>query len=661
MSRVSCVQVLLIMSFCLPAIAAGGQPGWVTTKQDIRYPDQLYILGVGVASVGDDRSEAIKKSGNEAFADIAKQLRANISDVSATRTIEVAYEKGGSGVSSEMRADLQVSTDLNLGGLKIVDSYYDKSNRIFYSLAVLDRQLVGSEFKEKLVAYHDDFERFLAQLSRERHSGSPVAIASALSGAYKSSGRYNSILPVYNYISAPLLETDSSWNMPGTLATAYLDQTANELIRSISISKTSGEDQLVNLNVHLKPLVVRVEYKDSSGIEHPAEGFKIDFMFVNGIGKTSSESTTNDSGIAECQVYSLTPYASTFYQIRAQVDFSAYYCGTAKEPSPWDKFLESNAISASFSLVKSKLTLDDRLRQLVMDLTRSLNQAGQTVCVSRIDYQGKIPGELSEYLRQHVESALRQNSELRLVMPPIVGKGNGTMRDAGEAGPLMSSAAKSGIRFVIAGSYWQKSDGTELDLNAIDPSSDVIAASSSITIAGNILPNASLVPDNYDSTRDDPIIANQKSGDDLKVNLWVNRPDGVYHDGDTLSILLSVNKEAYVELVYVDASGRSLMIFPNTYEWNNRLSADRIYEIPDAGSVGVLRVEPPFGREIIKAYASETPFPIPTGTKFRGLVVLNSIQDFQSAARGIGLVSKGYRESSVVISTFAALKQNKSK
>ena len=642
--------------FCLPAVSTSGQPGWITTKQDIRFPDQFYILGVGVASVGDDRSEAIKKSGNEAFADIARQLRANISDVSATRTIEVASEQGGSDVSSEMRANLQVSTDLNLGGLRILDSYYDKGNRIFYSLAVLDRQLAGTEFKEKLAAYHDDFGRFLAQLSREGLSGSPIVIVSALSGAYQSAGEYNSLLPVYNYISAPLLETDSSWDMPGTLPTAYLDQAANEFIRGLSITKASGENQNVVFNELLKPLIVRVEYRDSSGIERPAKGIRIHFMFLNGSGKISNESITNDSGIAECQVYSLTPYASTFYQIRAQVDFSSYYSGTAKEPSQWDKFLGSNTVSADFSLVKTKLSLDDRLRQLMLDLTKSLNQAGQTVCVSRIDFQGKIPGELSEYLRQHVESAIRQNSELRLVMPPAVGKGNAVVRDAGGDDPLIASAAKAGIRFVIAGSYWQKSDGTEVDLNAIDAASGVIAASSAITFSGSILPKVSLVPDNYDSTSDNPIIENEKSGDDLKVNLWVNRPDGVYHDGDTLSVFLSVNKEAYVEIVYVDASGRSLIIFPNTYEWNNRLSAGRVYEIPDAESVGVLKVEPPFGREIIKAYASGTPFPIPNGTKFRGLVVLNSIKDFQSATRGIGLVSKGYSESSIVISTFAAAK-----
>lgn len=641
------------------SIAFCRQPGWITTKQDIRFPDEFYILGIGVASVGSNRSEAVKKSGNEAFADIAKQLRANITDVSATKTIEISTGEGASGISREMQANLRVSTDLKLAGLKVVDTYYDKGDRIIYSLAVLDRQLVGSEFKGKLKAFHEDYERYLGELTGGWRGVPILRRLSTLSGAYKSAGSYNSLLPVYNYVVAPLEETDSSWDMPTTIPTAILDQRAQDLFTGLAIDKVSGESQEVKLNEALKPLRVRISYEDSSGEVRPVAGVRIVFGFVNGSGKISQMSTTNDSGIAECQVYSLTPYASTFYSIRARADLSSFYAGAPNETSSWDEFLKGNPIQTTFSLVKTELTLDDKLRQLVNSLTNSLGDSGQTVCVSRIDYQGKIPGELSEYLRQHIESAIRQNSGLRLMMPPQVGTDVAARRGVAAAGsgdagsPLLASAVSAGIRLVITGSYWQRSDGTELDVNAVNAATGAIVSSSGITIAGSILPNAALVPANYDSSRDDAIITNERSGNDISVNLWVNHADGIYHDGDTLSIFLSANKDVYVELVYVDASGRSLIIFPNTYEWNNRILTGRVYEIPDQNSVGILKVEPPFGREIIKVYASEKPFPIPGGTKFRGLVVLNSLQDFQTRTRGIGLVSKGYRENSVVISTFA--------
>ncbi len=653
-SHVLRLTLLLLLYLSLTGTAICQQPSWVRTKRDVRFPDQLYITGVGVASVGANKSESIRKSGDEAFSDIAKQLRANITDVSATKTIEIASGYGSTNISSEVKADLRVSTDLTLGGLKVVDSYYDRGDQVMYSLAVLDRQLVGSELKDKLKAYYNDYEGYAARVSGR--DTRVVRLISVLSGAYKSSSEYNSLLPVYNYVIAPLVIDDSTWSMPGIITTTFIDQTARSLFRGLSLVKVSGESQEVKLNQVLQPLVVKATYTDSAAITRPVSGLRVAFKFVNGEGKISAASTTDEDGKAECQVYSLTPYASTFYTIRAQVDFSPFNAGIWNEADSWNSLLEANPVGTGFSLVKTRLTLDDKLRQLIISLTDSLENKGGTVCVSRIDFQGKIPGEMSEYLRQHIQSSIRQNSGLRLMTPPAADGNTQTPRGltavAGGEPPQLAAAAAAGIRFVISGSYWQRSDGTELDLNATDSRSGAIAASSGITIPGEILPDASLAPSNYDPAKDDAIIGNRNSGDDIKLNLWVNHPDGVYHDGDTLSVFLSADRDLYVELVYVDASGKCLIIFPNTYEWNNRISAGQVYTIPDEQRDGILMVEPPFGREIIKVYASEKPFPIPSGTKYRGLVLLNSLQDLQARARGIGLVSRAYRENSVVISTF---------
>ncbi len=655
-----CKKARPVIAFVLFAAAAafGQQPRWVTTKEDIRFPDESYMIGVGAAPVSGNKSEAMRKSGDEAFSDIAKQLRANISDVSASRTIEVSSGNGASDISSEVKADLRVSTDLTLGGLKVVDSYYDRDNHIMYSLAILDRSLVGSEMKDKLNAYHEDYERFYSGISGG--SRGVVDDIASISGAYRAASEYNSLLSIYNYIVAPLASGGSGWSLPGSIATAYLDGKAQSLLGGISLRKVSGEEQEVKLNEVLKPLVVKAVYTDSGGAVHPLQGLQVRFTFINGNGKISPTATTGDDGEAECQVYALSPYASTFYTIAARLDLSRIGVTGEKKSDGWERLLESHPIAATFSLVKTKLTLDDKLRQLTASLVGSLSGTSQKVCVSRIDYQGKIPGELSEYLRQHIESALRQNTDLQLVAPPVLIQTRGVSDAAGPlaegVSPELTAASRVGIGLVFTGSYWQRSDGTELDLNAVDSRSGAIVASSDVTIPGNILPGASLVPANYQPAKDDPIISNRNSGDSIKVNLWVNHPDGVYHDGDTMSIYLSANKDVYAELVYVDASGQSLIIFPNTYEWNNRLRAGKVYAIPNPETDGILKVEPPFGREIIKVYASETPFPIPNGRKVNGLVLLNSVEDFQSETRGIGLVSKGYQESSIVISTFQSQK-----
>ncbi len=130
------------------------------------------------------------------------------------------------------------------------------------------------------------------------------------------------------------------------------------------------------------------------------------------------------------------------------------------------------------------------------------------------------------------------------------------------------------------------------------------------------------------------------------MDVWVDRPNGVYHDGDTMSIYIRASRDCYVRLVYNDAGGNALLVFPNKNDVDSRIEGGTIYKVPSA-----FRVQPPFGREILKAYASDKQMPVPQGQTLSDLVVLTSVDQFQSSTRSAGLAAGNYAENSVVITT----------
>jgi hypothetical protein len=78
--------------------------------------------------------------------------------------------------------------------------------------------------------------------------------------------------------------------------------------------------------------------------------------------------------------------------------------------------------------------------------------------------------------------------------------------------------------------------------------------------------------------------------------------------GDSARITFSVNRTAYVFIFVTDSEGVSRLIFPNFFDRDNRISANRKYSIPDRRYE--LQVTGPTGPAEITAVALEKPLPV---------------------------------------------------
>lgn len=101
-----------------------------------------------------------------------------------------------------------------------------------------------------------------------------------------------------------------------------------------------------------------------------------------------------------------------------------------------------------------------------------------------------------------------------------------------------------------------------------------------------------------------PIAAIVAPVSDFKVTAWVDHKNSIYKVGETLSLFVKSNKDAYITIIDVGTSGKVHMIFPNKYQKDNRVLAHQVLQIPDRDARFRIRVGGPAGTELIKVVAT---------------------------------------------------------
>ena len=100
------------------------------------------------------------------------------------------------------------------------------------------------------------------------------------------------------------------------------------------------------------------------------------------------------------------------------------------------------------------------------------------------------------------------------------------------------------------------------------------------------------------------------AGDPLSVVAWVDHADNTYAIGERVRLFVRANKDSYLTVLNVGASGNTIVLFPNAHQPETKLNANEIVEIPPPGSGASIQVGGPTGHELIKVIASIHPTPL---------------------------------------------------
>ena len=83
-----------------------------------------------------------------------------------------------------------------------------------------------------------------------------------------------------------------------------------------------------------------------------------------------------------------------------------------------------------------------------------------------------------------------------------------------------------------------------------------------------------------------------------------------FRKGDEISLLLSLDRDAYVLLIYRDAAGRLTRLLPLPGTTDQHMATGAFLPFPDRQAGLRLTVTPPFGQEAVWVFAASTPFPL---------------------------------------------------
>ena len=85
------------------------------------------------------------------------------------------------------------------------------------------------------------------------------------------------------------------------------------------------------------------------------------------------------------------------------------------------------------------------------------------------------------------------------------------------------------------------------------------------------------------STQVPMAVAPAAGAERLSVVAWVDQADRTYAVGERVRLFVRANKEAYLAVLNVGATGQTTVLFPNAYQPQIRVAAHEVAEIPPPG------------------------------------------------------------------------------
>jgi|GEM_PF-3141849 len=118
------------------------KPDWVKTGKSKKYPDELYLVGVGTAENSGNPSKDKNLADDSAKAKLAEQIKVTVeSELESYISEQVSKTKSKTTnqVNQKVSWLVKSKVKITLEGLQFPERYYDRMAKTYYSLAVLNR------------------------------------------------------------------------------------------------------------------------------------------------------------------------------------------------------------------------------------------------------------------------------------------------------------------------------------------------------------------------------------------------------------------------------------------------------------------------------------------------------------------------------------------
>ena len=306
---------------------------------------------------------------------------------------------------------------------------------------------------------------------------------------------------------------------------------------------------------------------------------------------------------------------------RGQFNFTARVArGNLRQKIPRSAMEAFAGLQVNFQITVAEGSIDDKAVDLVALLERGVRSRQMTIVVENFTFEDT--GQAGPFINRFKEAL-----STALIKSPRFQVKRAKSRKGQDVGSGVKSdspvalAQASGSQSVLFGKYSREGSGRVRVRATLRDISYTDVASGSVNMI--LPPGMPLTMSNSQKI----IAAANSMGDvgknnDFKLDLWIDKGDGgIYREGEKLYVNIKADRDCYVKLVYFTASGDKIVIFPNEYDRNTKIQGNRLYQIPNESSAFDFVIEPPFGAEMLIAFASTKPLPVDYGQDLGGGMV----------------------------------------
>jgi hypothetical protein len=273
-----------------------------------------------------------------------------------------------------------------------------------------------------------------------------------------------------------------------------------------------------------------------------------------------------------------------------------------------------------------------------------------------------LPSPFSRYLEDELAGAISRSSRLKLFNRSVAAAMDPAFRAI--YGDFFKT---NSVDALLSGRYYLEGRTVRARLELTGLSDGVLVGALDLAIPVSALPaGLGVDPSAVAASTASSLgkLAPDTPASGFKVSVSTERGAGaVYREGESMVVLVTVNKSAWLKVYHIDASGVVRLIWPNAYTDGRRVDPGSVVAIPGAGDAFAFAMTPPFGAEFIKVVASTEPFSpsegAASGAPSSGSPFAELGKDARQAiARGIRVSSAGKAEVAEAMASYVIVPAN---
>ena len=257
--------------------------------------------------------------------------------------------------------------------------------------------------------------------------------------------------------------------------------------------------------------------------------------------------------------------------------------------------------------------LDSKLKRLVKKASGS--KTGLRVFISPVvEKKHRYSSEFSEYVTTKARSYLVNSQQFEVLEEQPVTSALSNTRSlavrAKEVKNLETSAAQlSGADAVLDGYYLEGAGNVTLAMTLKNLKGGVLGSSDE-TIEKSQIP-FSMVNQAADALAEVADVAGELKQQVVKLHTTKGDNYQIYRAGEKVQFLIQVMRPLYIYLYAINTKNEVNLLYPGKDQRQAPLQAGKLHTVPGDKDSWEIVVEPPFGTDVVKLFASERPLPLP--------------------------------------------------